>query len=66
MGEFEGNSSKKQGTRVFKKSSPNGKVKSSYVSTHFVSRSPLICASAILLTASRIAILLVSYFFLAI
>ncbi|KAF6777135.1 hypothetical protein AHF37_03963 [Paragonimus kellicotti] len=26
MGEFEGNSSKKQGTRVFKKSSPNGKI----------------------------------------
>ncbi|KAF7255717.1 hypothetical protein EG68_10868 [Paragonimus skrjabini miyazakii] len=26
MGEFEGNSGKKQGTRVFKKSSPNGKI----------------------------------------
>ncbi|KAF8561450.1 hypothetical protein P879_06603 [Paragonimus westermani] len=26
MGEFEGNSNKKQGTRVFKKSSPNGKI----------------------------------------
>ncbi|KAA3678629.1 uncharacterized protein DEA37_0005787 [Paragonimus westermani] len=63
MGEFEGNSNKKQGTRVFKKSSPNGKVAFPSMSIHFVFRLPLICVSEILLTASRIAILSVSYCF---